>query len=273
MIVWLASYPKSGNTLIRLMLSSYFFSNDGKCNFKLVKNIKQFPHGGLFLKMGIDLKDQNEVIRNYIKAQEIINKKSSIQFLKTHSHLFNFNQKNCFTNLEHSIGVIYIVRDPRNVVTSFSKYLDLTVDETSNFMINGSGDGLSWTSTWSNNFQSWKLFKDYKKYLLVKYEDLIKKPDEVFLDILKFIHKLKNINFTLQKEKFDNVIKTSTFERLQDLEKKEGFSEASVYHKDGEKIPFFNLGPKNDWKNLLNSKVKLKLEEAFEKEMKELGYI
>ena len=48
MIVWLASYPKSGNTLIRLMLSSYFFSNDGKCNFKLVKNIKQFPHGGLF---------------------------------------------------------------------------------------------------------------------------------------------------------------------------------------------------------------------------------
>ena len=94
-----------------------------------------------------------------------------------------------------------------------------------------------------------------------------------FLDILKFIHKLKNINFILQKEKFDNVIKTSTFERLQDLEKKEGFSEASVYHKDGEKIPFFNLGPKNDWKNLLNSKVKLKLEEAFEKEMKELGYI
>ena len=153
MIIWLASYPKSGNTLIRLMLSSYFFSNDGKCNFKLVKNIKQFPHGGLFLKMGIDLKDQNEVIKNYIKAQEIINKTGSVQFLKTHSHLFNFNQKYSFTNFENSIGVIYIVRDPRNVVTSFSKYLDLSVDETSNFMINGSGDGLSWTSTWSNNFQ------------------------------------------------------------------------------------------------------------------------
>ena len=140
-------------------------------------------------------------------------------------------------------------------------------------MINGSGDGLSWTSNWSNNFKSCKLLKKKKKYILVKYEDLIKKPDEVFLDILKFIHKLKNVNFTLQKEKFDNVIKTSTFERLQDLEKKEGFSEASVYHKDGEKIPFFYLGPINDWRNLLNSKVKLKLEEAFEKEMKELGYI
>jgi len=140
-------------------------------------------------------------------------------------------------------------------------------------MINGSGDGLSWTSNWSKNFQSWKSFKDYKKYLLVKYEDLIKKPDEVLFDILKFIHKLKNTNFTLQKEKFDNVIKTSTFERMQDLEKKEGFIESSTHHKDGKKIPFFNLGPKNDWRNLLESKVKLKLEEAFENEMKELGYI
>ncbi len=273
MIVWLASYPKSGNTLVRLMLSSYFFSNDGICNLNLVKNIKQFPHGGLFLKMGIDIKDQNEVIKNYIKAQEIINKTGSVQFLKTHSHLFNFNQKYSFTNLENSIGVIYIVRDPRNVVTSFSKYLDLSVDETSNFMINGSGDGLSWTSNWSNNFQSWKLFKDYKKYLLIKYENLIEKPEEVFLDILEFIHKLTNSNFTLQKEKFDNVIKTTTFEKMQSLEKKEGFIETSTHHKEGKTIPFFNLGPKNDWRKLLDKKVKFKLEEAFEKEMKELGYI
>ena len=29
MFVWIASYPKSGNTLVRSMLTSYFFSNDG----------------------------------------------------------------------------------------------------------------------------------------------------------------------------------------------------------------------------------------------------
>ena len=41
----------------------------------------------------------------------------------------------------------------------------------------------------------------------------------------------------------------------------------------GEKIPFFNLGPKNDWKKLLDHKVRSKIEIAFKKEMKELGYL
>jgi hypothetical protein len=48
MIVWLASYPKSGNTFVRSMLASYFFSKDGSYDFSLIKNIKQFPHGGIF---------------------------------------------------------------------------------------------------------------------------------------------------------------------------------------------------------------------------------
>ena len=42
MIIWLASYPKSGNTLVRALLSSYFFSNNGNFEFDLMKNIKQF---------------------------------------------------------------------------------------------------------------------------------------------------------------------------------------------------------------------------------------
>jgi hypothetical protein len=83
MFIWLASYPKSGNTLVRSMLSAYFFSEDGNYNFELIKNIKQFPHGGFFLKMGIDINNQNETVKNYIKAQESFNKKNAIQFLKT----------------------------------------------------------------------------------------------------------------------------------------------------------------------------------------------
>ena len=80
MIIWLASYPKSGNTLVRSMLSAYFFSQDGLYNFKLIKNIKQFPHGGFFLNMKVDINNQNETVKNYIKAQELFNKKDTIQF-------------------------------------------------------------------------------------------------------------------------------------------------------------------------------------------------
>ena len=42
MIIWLASYPKSGNTWIRSLLTSYFFTSEGKFNFKTLDNIKQF---------------------------------------------------------------------------------------------------------------------------------------------------------------------------------------------------------------------------------------
>ena len=48
MIVWLASYPKSGNTLLRSMISGYFFTKDGNFNFKSLNNISQFPDFKLF---------------------------------------------------------------------------------------------------------------------------------------------------------------------------------------------------------------------------------
>ena len=273
MIIWLASYPKSGNTLLRSMLAAYFFSIDGIYNFNLIKNIKQFPHGGLFIKMGVDIKNHNETIKNYIKAQESFNKKDTLQFLKTHSYLFNFNKENPFTNFNNSLGAIYIVRDPRNVVTSFSKYRGLTHEEMADYMITGSGDGLTWTNTWAINFHSWKLFKEYKKYLLIKYEDLINNRELTFLNVLKFVHKAKNVQFALDKVKFDNVIKTTTFDNMQKLEKEKGFSEAGINERTGEKVPFFNLGPKNDWRQSLDLGISQKIEKAFKKEMEELNYL
>ena len=60
MFVWITSYPKSGNTLIRSMLASYFFSSDGIFNFDLIQNIKQFPSTELFTKNGIDINNENE---------------------------------------------------------------------------------------------------------------------------------------------------------------------------------------------------------------------
>ena len=121
MFVWLASYPKSGNTLTRSMLASYFFTEDGHYDFNLLKNILQFPEIGLFKKLGINIKNEKEVIKNYVRAQELVNKKNSIQFMKTHSYLFNI-ENNPFTDLNNTLGVIYIVRDPRNVLISAANH-------------------------------------------------------------------------------------------------------------------------------------------------------
>ena len=284
MIVWLASYPKSGNTLVRALLSSYFFSNDGIFNFEIIKNIKQFPHIGLFENLVIDIKNEKEVIKNYVNAQASINKKDSIQFCKTHSYLFNIDN-NPFTDLNNSLGAIYIVRDPRNVVTSYAHHNSISINESAERMINSinyggnlESDNISdrtkvYMGSWSSNFNSWKSFKSPGKYLLVKYEDLVNDKEKTFYQILNFIHKLKKINLSIDKRKINNVINSTSFEKLKDLEKKEGIIESKVNIKTGKKIPFFNLGSKNNWKNILEDEIRKKIEVSFKKEMIELGYL
>ena len=286
MFIWLASYPKSGNTLVRSMLAAYFFSRDGVFNFDLIRNIKQFPNITLFENMGIDIRNEKEVVKNYIKVQESFNKKNSIQFLKTHSYLFNFYNNYPFTNLNTSLGVIYIVRDPRNVVTSFAKFSNCSTKEALDLMINQSyfGGNLAagkhqsertkvWTGTWNNNFKSWKSFKSQQKYLLIKYEDLINNDEVTFLKILEFIFKINKSKLVVEQDKLKNVLKTTTFDYMKNLEKQKGFIESKENKKTNEKIPFFNSGPQNDWRQILNPKIKDIIEKTFKKEMLELGYL
>jgi hypothetical protein len=284
MFIWLASYPKSGNTLARALLAAYFFSEDGIFNFDLIKNIKQFPHYGIFKKLGINVKNEKEVVKNYIKAQEFINQKDSVQFLKTHSYLFNIDN-NSFTDLNNTLGAIYVVRDPRNVVTSYAHHSNISVDEAADQLINSWHYGgnlnsnqisertLVYLGTWKSNFNSWKSFKEPGRYMLIKYEDLINNKEETLLKILEFIHKLKKVNFVVDQKKLKNVLESTNFEKMKDLEKRKGFSESKINKKTGEKIPFFNLGAENVWEKNLSSKIREKIENSFKKEMIELGYL
>jgi len=284
MFIWLASYPKSGNTLVRSMLTSYFFCKDGVYDFSLAKNIQQFPTIKLFEDLDVDIKNEKEVIANYIRVQQSINKKESIQFLKTHSYLFNI-ENNAFTDLNNSLGVIYIVRDPRNVVTSLANHNSSSIDQAAQTLINDwrfignlnsfhqANRATVYRGTWASNYKSWKSFKSQGKYLLIKYEDLINKKEEVLLKMLKFIYKLNKKIFEINKVKFKNVIDSTSFERMKTLENELGFDESVIDPKTGKKKIFFNLGKKNDWKEMIDPKIKEKIENAFKEEMKELGYL
>ena len=284
MFIWLASYPKSGNTLVRSLLASYFFSKDGNFDFDVIKNIKQFPTSELFEKIGVDLKNEKEVLKNYIKVQDNINKKNSVQFLKTHSYLFNIDN-NPFTDLNNTLGAIYIIRDPRNVVTSYAHHFATSVDDAAHKLVNSINWGGDLTSekpsdrtkvylgSWSSNFNSWKSLKTPGKYLLIKYEDLINNKKETFIKILEFIHKLKKVRLVVDNTKLDNAIASTNFKKMQNLEKEKGFIESKIDNKTGKNIPFFNLGENNKWENSLNSEIVKKIENAFGKEMKELGYL
>ena len=93
MIIWLASYPKSGNTFLRSLLSSYLLTKDGNFKINSLKKIKQFPSIHLFNKFGIDTSNDLVLVENYIKVQEKLNllDKQNIRFLKTHSSFHEIN--------------------------------------------------------------------------------------------------------------------------------------------------------------------------------------
>ena len=69
------------------------------------------------------------------------------------------------------------------------------------------------------------------------------------------------------------MLRTTSFENVKKLEKKEGFFEASYNKEIKKNIPFFNKGPSRNWQNNLDIKIKNKIEIAFKKEMKELEYL
>ena len=278
MIVWLASYPKSGNTLLRSLLSSYIFSKDGNFNFELLKNIKQFPAKSLFKQIGVDINNDEEMYKNYINSQKIFNKKDTIRFLKTNSCFMNTKTFQ-FTDRHNTLGVIYIVRDPRNIVSSYSHHFQKTPNESLECLLShqvlpkDARHCTTYLGSWKFHYNSWKVFRRFNKYLLVRYEDLINDTEKTFLNILKFIAHLGRVKFTYDKEKFENSIKSTGFENLQIMEAKESFTEAKEDKKTGKKIRFFNMGIKNDWKKILDEKIKNKLEKELGDEMKELNYL
>ena len=277
MIIWLASYPKSGNTLLRSILATYFFSNDGVFNFKHLYKIGQFPSLIHFERLGLDISDGDQIYKNIIKAQELINSNSKdLKFFKTHSALAKIND-NDFTDFKNTLGAIYVVRDPRNVVTSFAHHYQVDIDEATRCLMNekfwnykNEKVPKTFLSSWSQNYNSWKNLKE--KTYFIKYEDLIKNKKAVIIKVFNFFNSL-GIKIKLDMIKLNKIIKSTEFEKMKDLENKESFRESIIDKETGKKRPFFNLGPQNDWKKILGEYNKEKIEKAFEKEMLELGYL
>ena len=279
MIIWLASYPKSGNTWVRSFLSAYYYSSDGKFTFELLKKIKQFPSKEFFDQKLLSV---DEASQNWLIAQKKIKDRKKICFLKTHNVNGAF-KGNSFTTTEFTAGAIYIVRDPRNVLTSVMNHYSLSESDGLKMMNsvyrnlrdvndNDNYSNYSFISSWSNNYNSWKLSKNINS-LFIKYEDLENDKYNTFSKIVNFTNNIIKKEKNIDENKFKLAIETTNFEVLQKKEEYEGFDEAVYSSKEGKMKPFFNLGRKNNYKNLLKPETSKVIEGLFEKEMKELGYL
>ena len=287
-IFWISSYPKSGNTLFRAITCSLFFSDNGHFDLSMLNHTSQFEmRRRLNIIKNINEEDFYKIddLKILSKYWKVLQSKQNLKiekgfgFVKSHSCLVSmFN--NWFTTEEFTAGFVYIVRDPRDVAISWSKHSGLSIDESINFMLNYKSC-IEWTQTeselpkqilpktylgsWSDHVLSWTENNFNVPKLILKYEDLVYKKEESLKKIITFFEKSYNVKFKNADLKIANIIKSTDFKNLKNLEQKHGFQEANLGS-------FFRKGEKNQWKNTLSSLQIKKIENKFRDFMNKFGY-
>ena len=282
-IIWISSYPKSGNTWVRAIVSSLLNTSDGMFKFELLKLIPVFED----IKRYSFLKKSDPItynrLNNHIKyvseywneSQKLLisdkNLTKNLNTFKTHSANLKVG-KNTFTNSDFTLGNIYIVRDPREIVISYSKYTGKTIDKTIDFL---SSKGailmpeknltLTLMSAWDVHYKSWQILK--VPTLLIKYEDLLNNTRNEIKKIANFL----SIILKLNQNKFNSIIynvnNSTHIDKFRKYEKNFEFNEASKYSN------FFGKAETSSWKGILSAKTILKIENIFKTTMIELDYL
>ena len=180
------------------------------------------------------------------------------------------------------MGVIYIIRDPRNVITSTKNHNQFeTYDESFEYMknenavtfkeVNKNFAKYEYLTSWRTHYQSWMMNKAYRM-LSIKYEDMEKDPYKTFRDVVVFINAVCKFNNRVDETKIKNSIESTTFDKLKKFEEDGLFKENVFIENKKTKPKFFYLGKENNWMTLLNDETKNKMNTYYQKDLIDLGY-
>ncbi len=269
MILWLASFPKSGNTWLRLLISNYFYPDEKV--FDNLNLIKEFPKKTFFenFKNEIDFNQEKiNLYKYFIKSQERLNLNNELNFLKTHSCCGTIGN-NKFTDEKNTLAFIYIIRDPRSVAISYAYHSNQSFNDSVKAITNDNSVAIdedkliTYRSSWKMNYYSW--IKSPYPRLILKYEDLKKNEFENFKKILKFISQYKEIE--INDDKIKQTIEKCNFQKLKIEEKQNGFIERWGNEN------FFRKGQIDEWKQNLSNDLIKKIENNFKELMNDFGYL
>ena len=278
MIIWIASYPKSGNTWVRSFITAYYFCKDGVFDIQKLKLIEDYPNKKFF----DDEVREGEIHKHWEKSQKRICENKKIKFLKTHNSLITAFGQN-FTSPKYTLGVIYIVRDPRNIITSIKNHNDFsTYDEAfkllkdDNAILNDYKHLRNFAKTniinsWRLNYQSW-ITNNFFRRLTLRYEDMLFDPERTFRDLIIFINTICRFNDNFDDKKFKNALNSTKFKSLKNLEEKNQFTENVYSARDKRKIKFFFQGPENNWKKNLDSNLINEMNEYYKEDLIKFRY-
>ncbi|MBM3536145.1 MAG: sulfotransferase domain-containing protein, partial [Alphaproteobacteria bacterium] len=214
-ILWLASYPKSGNTWLRAFLHNFMRNPDQPYD---INRLMEFTAGEsqTVLYRHFDPRPWTEYTREDVARmrpqvhRELTKSFPDTVFAKTHNALL----EDCgypTVNMEATAGAIYVIRNPLDVAISYAHHLSVPIDEIITLM--GSKGAMTepsaknvheFMSSWSQHVESWT-GKPNPRLHVVRYEDLLESPFKAFGGVTKFL------GINAPRDRLDKAIKQSSF--------------------------------------------------------------
>ena len=275
-LVWLASYPKSGNTWMRIFLANYLFNRNTPMPINEVHrlgagdSIAQVYRRAASHSPGMrfDISDyrQSLALRGKVLAA-LVKNDSDVNFVKTH------NLRNKAFGVELippylTRSAIYILRNPLDMVLSYARQYALTPEATAaaigrsdNSIAGATGTVTQFLGSWSEHVRSWARCRDFP-VLVLRYEDMQSDPSAAFTQALR------HIGVPPDPERVARAVRFSAFEELRKQEDETGFIERSP-----SSPKFFHAGRSGQWRDELVPEAVERIRKDHAKVMREYGYL
>lgn len=277
-IIWLASYPKSGNTWFRILLSHILNTSDA---LHYINDINSILGSHMLAERrwmnavsGFDttLLSHEEVDQlrpaAYTWYARTLRKKTCI---KIHDAYTFLKDGRALIPDQGSYAALYFIRNPLDVAISLAHYAKCPLDWSIQMM--GSPYFVipqerlrnvqlrQKLLTWSQHVQSWASAKPIRR-LVLRYEDMLANPSETFGKGLEFL------DLKVSDSRLQAAIEATSFDKLQQQEAKFGFRE-----KLSTEGQFFRKGIAGDWKNVLEPRQIEKIIQDHGEVMRQFGYL
>ncbi|UTA68756.1 sulfotransferase domain-containing protein [Emticicia sp. 21SJ11W-3] len=248
-LVWLASYPKSGNTWVRSFFTALLKNED--FNINSLDFDELYANKTLLQKLvQRDISTFNDFELEALRRKFLnfyVQTRKAPYLQKIHDQFsYSVHDNLPVFHTQHPTAVIYIMRDPLDVTLSFSRYLGISPDEIIDRYICKSGSTIYMDNyfprvigTWEEHFYSW-----FNQAMLpvhfVKYEEMKLNPNKAFKEMINFL----GLDFS--DEAIAQAINKTDFNSLKKMETAHGFKEKLVPN-----VPFFHTGEVNQGKKKL----------------------
>ena len=270
-IVWLASYPKSGNTWLRLFLANYVLNRK---NPLPLNEIHKFSNGDTIAAMyhaaagrPIDVHDIELTmrLRSHV-LRRIINNNADVNLVKSHScRVVAFGRDH--HPAQYTRSAVYVVRNPLDMVLSYARHYGIAQEQAAEQICHSDNANAPTSSTvveflgsWSDHVASWTGKSSYP-VLVLRYEDMLTQPETEFAKVVK------HFDMTVDEERLQRAIEHSSFDQLKQQEQTQGFIEAS-----NKGAAFFTKGQAGAWRAELDPVLVKRIKQANKRLMKQYGY-